>query len=59
MEDEEMKKRDILKRQNELIEESINTMKSKKYGRQISVFKMTEIIAGLKKPKQKPLAFLD
>ena len=54
-----MKKRDILKRQNELIEESKNTIKSKKYGRQISVFKMTEIFAGSKKPKQKALAFLD
>ena len=59
MEDEEMKKRDILKRKNELIEESINMIKSKKYGRQISVFKVIEIIAGSKKPKQKALAFLD
>ena len=51
MEDEEEMKNLILKKQNDLIEESINKIKSKRYGRQISVFKMKDIIAGSKKPK--------
>ena len=38
MEDEELKKKEILRRQNEVIEESINKIKSKQLGRQTSVF---------------------
>ena len=59
METEEDKKKEILKKQNKLIEESINKIKSGKYGRQTSVFKMKEIIAGPKKPKQEAHAVLD
>ena len=59
MEDEEEMKNLILKKQNDLIEESINQIKSKRYGRQISVFKMKDIIAGSKKPKQEAHAVLD
>ena len=56
--EEEMKK-EILKKQNDLIEDSINKIKSKKFGRQINVFKMKDIIAGSKKPKQEAHAILD
>ena len=59
MEAEEELKKEILKKQNELIEESINKIKSGKYGRQTSVFKMKDIIAGTKKPKQEAHAVLD
>ena len=58
MADEESPKREILKKQNEFIEEAINKIKSRKFGRQVSVFKMKEIIAGSKKPKQEANAVL-
>ena len=59
MEDEELKKKEILRRQNEVIEESINMIKSKRFGRQTSGFKMKDIIAGSKMPKQEVHAVLD
>ena len=59
MESEEARKREILKKQNDIIEESINKIKSKRFGRQISVFKMKDIIAGQKKAKQEAHAVLD
>ena len=59
MEDEELKKTEILRRQNEVIEDSINKIKSEHFERQISIFKMKDIIAGSKKPKQEAHAVLD
>ena len=58
MADEESPKREVLKKQTEFIEEAINKIKSRKLGRQVSVFKMKEIIAGSKKPKQEANAVL-
>ena len=59
MESEEARKKEILKKQNDIIEESINKIKSKRFGRQISVFKMKDIIAGPKKAKQEAHAVLE
>ena len=59
MEDEEELKTSISKRQNELIEDAINAIKSKGFGRQINVFKMKEIVAGSKKQKQEAHAVVD
>ena len=59
MEAEEELKKEILKKQNELIEESINKIKSGKYGRQTGVFKMKDMIGGSKKPKQEAHVVLD
>ena len=57
--DEEGQMKEILNKQNEAIEEAINKIKSGKFGRQVSVFKMKEIIGGSKKPKQEAHAALD
>ena len=59
MEDEELKKKEIIRRQNEVIKDSIQKIKSRRFGRQISVFKMKDIIAGSKKPKQEAHAVRD
>ena len=57
--DEEGQMKEILNKQNEAIEEAINKIKSGKFGRQVSVFKMKEIIGGSKKPKQEAHAVFD
>ena len=59
MDDEEERKNEILKKQNDFIEDSINKIKSKKFGRKVNVFKMKDIISGSKKPKQEAHAIVD
>ena len=51
--DEEGQMKEILNKQNEAIEEAINKIKSGKFGRQVSVFKMKEIIGGSKNQSKK------
>ena len=59
MDDKEARKHEILKKQNDIIGDSINKIKSKHFGRQISVFKIKDIIAGSKTPKKEAHAVLD
>ena len=56
---EELKASRLWRKQAEYIEEAINGIKTGKPGNITSVFKMQEIVAGPKKPKQEAHAVLD
>ena len=57
--EEEAKANRLWKKQSEHIEEAINKIKTGKPGNITSIFKMREIVAGPKKPKQEAHAVLD
>ena len=57
--EEEAKAKRLWKKQSEHIEVEINKIKTGKPGNITSIFKMREIVAGPKKPKQEAHAVLD
>ena len=57
--DEEETVKELMKKQCDEMEDQINSLKSKKYGRQTNVFKMREEVAGCKKTPQESNAVKD
>ena len=57
--DRQVKEKALLSLQSKMMEDKINNVKSLKYGRASSVFKMREEVAGSKKQKQEPHAVID